>query len=257
MLNVESGPNDIRYRIKRDNRIIYVRVLSPDIIPEDRRTYGPSAIDELSKLEEWNDDSWNTLQVDQDEKGIKCDKDVARPHFVPAHQLLHHPIYDISTLTVIRESKYRTSEVSHNGQAAFLKIARFPHELKWIIQEIQAYHALAGSSLVSKLLGYISESSSTDRVIGFLVEKVNGRHADLEDLEVCRAAPDPLHISLIHGDLCKYNVIITDKGPKFIDLEDSVLVGADSWSDELRQKEKQGLATKLSDTSGLGRPWEC
>ncbi|CAH0044852.1 unnamed protein product [Clonostachys solani] len=216
LLNVESGPNDIRYRIKRVNRIIYVPVLNPDIIPEDRRTYGPSAIDELSKLEEWNDDSWNTLQVDQDENGVKCYKDVAHPHSVPVHYLLRRSIYDISTLRVI-----------------------------------------PGSSLVPKLLGYVSESSSAARIIGFLVEKVNGRHADLEDLEVSEAALDRLHISLVHGDLCKYNIIITDKGPKFIDLEDSVLVGADSWSDELRQKEKQGLATKLSNTSGLGRPWEC
>ncbi|VUC33736.1 unnamed protein product [Clonostachys rosea] len=224
MLNVESGADDIRYRIKRDNQIIYVHVLKPDIIPEDKRT---------------------------------CDKDVVRPHSVPAHYLMHHPFVDISALTVIHESKYRTSEVSHNGQTSFLKIARFPDELKWIIQEIQAYHALSGSSLVSKLLAYISESLCADRIIGFLVEKVNGRRAELEDLESCENALDQLHASLVHGDLCKYNIFITDEGPNFIDLEDSVLVGTDAWSDELKQKERQGLASKLADTSGLGRPWEC
>lgn len=74
MLNVECGQADIRYRIQRgsrnNKRIVYVTVTNADTIPEDDRTYGPSAIPQLRKLEEWSG-SWTTLLVHKDdEKGI-------------------------------------------------------------------------------------------------------------------------------------------------------------------------------------------
>lgn len=259
MLNVESGQADIFYRIQRvsgDNkRIVYVTVTDPDAIPEDDRTYGPSAIAQLRKLKEWNA-SWKTLLVHKDtEKGIWCEMDVSLPHAVPQQHLLDgYPSHDISSLSVTREVKSRVSEVSHGGRVSFVKIARFPRELPWVIQEIQAYHALAGSPLAPKLIGYVSESTP-DRVVGFLVEGVDGRTAELDDLEPCRRALDQLHCHLIHGDLCKYNVFITATGPKFIDFEDSVLVGTERWSVKARDKEKQILAVRLADTSGLGCPW--
>lgn len=259
MLNVECGQADILYRIQRvsgnNKRIVYVTVSDADIIPEDDRTYGPSAIAQLRKLKEWSG-SWTTLHVHKDdEKGICCETDISRPHTVSQENLLDkYPIYDILSLSVTREVKSRVSEVSHSGQVSFLKIARFPREIRWVIQEMQAYHALAGSSLAPELIGYVSESSP-DRIIGFLVEGVDGRTAELDDLEQCRLALDQLHYHLIHGDLCKYNIFITSKGPKFIDFEDSVLDGTENWSVSLRDEEKQILAVKLADTSGAGCPW--
>ncbi|KAK7211041.1 hypothetical protein V2G26_018219 [Clonostachys chloroleuca] len=255
MLAVESASDYILYRIKRNNQIIYVNILNPDIIPADSRTYGPTAIAALSKLDEWKDISWVTLHVHLDERGLWCEKDISPPHSVPKDILLeHHPIHDISTLRVLRQTKYRTSEVLYNGTASFLKIARFPHEIQWVIREIQAYHTLAGSPLVPKLLAYVSESSSLERVIGFLVEKIEGRYPTTEDLELCQQSLRQLHSFLIHGDLCKYNILITQEGLKFIDLEDSVLIGNEAWSSEGVEKEMQGLLSSLADESGCGRP---
>lgn len=258
MLNVESGPDNILYRIQRvsgnTKRIVYVRVNNADIIPEDDRTYGPAAIAHLCKLKEWSD-SWMTLDVNGDQGETWCEADTSPPPAVPKKYLLdQYPVCDISSLSVIREAKSRVSEVSRNGQAFFLKIARFPREISWVIQEIQAYHALAGSSLVPRMISYVSEPTP-DRIIGFLVEKLDGRTAELDDLEPCARALDQLHEYVIHGDLCKYNIFITPQGPKFIDLEHAILAGTDRWSVVLRDEEKQVLAAKLADTSGAGRPW--
>ncbi|CAG9945385.1 unnamed protein product [Clonostachys rosea f. rosea IK726] len=257
MLAVESASNYIFYRIKRNDQVAYVNISNPDIIPEDSRTYGPSAIAALSKLDAWKDTSWVTLHVHLDEKGLRYEKDTLPPHSVPKDILLdRYPMHDISTLRVLRQIKYRTSEVSYNGKPSILKIARFPYEIRWVIQEIQAYHSLEGSLLAPKLLAYVSESSSSDRVIGFLVEKIEGRYPTTEDLELCQQSLRQLHSFLIHGDLCKYNILITQEGLRFIDLEDSVLIGNKAWSSEGAEKEMQGLLSNLADESGRGRPME-
>ncbi|RKU49319.1 hypothetical protein DL546_009839 [Coniochaeta pulveracea] len=259
VLNVECGQDDILYRIQKacgdKKRVVYVTVTNADAIPEDDRTYGPSAIAQLRKLKEWND-SWTTLLVHKnDDKGIWCQKDISRPDTVPQETLRKaYPIHDIFSLSVTREVKSRVSEVFYDGQIAFLKIARFSHEIPWVIQELRAYHALAESTLAPKLIAYVSEPSP-DRVIGFLVQRIDGRNAELNDLEPCRQALDQLHCHLIHGDPCKYNIFITPEGPKFIDFEDSILIGTERWNTTLRDEEKQVLATKLADTSGAGRPW--
>lgn len=257
MLNVESGRDEILYRIQRDSgngkRIVYVTITSPDVIPEDDRTYGPAAIAQLCKLKEWSG-SWTTLVVYKD-KEIWCETDVSPPHAVPKKHLLNqYPICDISSLSIVHEAKSRVSEVSYGGRNSFLKIARFPRELPWLVQEIQAYHALAGSLFAPELLSYVSESS-LDRVVGILVEKLVGRTAELVDLQPCGQALDQLHNHLIHGDLCKYNIFITSEGPKFIDFENSILVGAERWTIASRDEEKRILAEKLADTSGAGQPW--
>ncbi|EQL02324.1 hypothetical protein G6O67_003425 [Ophiocordyceps sinensis] len=254
VLAVLADSDEILYRIqKSDKRIVYIIVLDPNIIPYDKRTYGPSAIEELSKLEVWND-PWTTLTVNSDSYGIFCHKDSMEPHAAPKESLLQdYPRCDLSNLSILQELKSRTFEVTHNQGCSIFKMARFPHELPWLMQEMHIYHALAGFPLTPKLLGYVFESHCPDRIVGILLEKLNGRWAQSEDLEECDNALQRLHQHVLHGDLNKHNIIITSEGPKFIDLESSVLSGPDNV--ELRKQERQKLGTKLADTSGEGRPW--
>lgn len=253
VLAVLADSADILYRIqKRDKRIVYVTVPAK-IIPQDKRTYGPSAIEELSKLKVWND-SWTTLTVESDSDGISFQKDTVEPHAAPQTSLLQdYPRCDLSDLSILQEFRSRTFEVTYNQGCAILKIARFPYELPWLMQEMDIYHALAGFPLTPRLLGYVFESQCPDRIVGILLEKLNGRWAQSEDLEECDNALQRLHQHVLHGDLNKYNIIITLEGPKFIDLENSVLSGP--LNVELRKQERQELSIRLADTSNEGRPW--
>ena len=121
-----------------------------------------------------------------------------------------YPAYDIFSLE-LSYVKDRVSEtVLDDGRRCFFKIAQFPHELQFLIQELKAYHFLEDhqSNLAPKLIGYVYEEAP-DRVIGFLVEAVEGRVAGVEDLEVCKEVLDEMHQILIHGDLCRYNILIS------------------------------------------------
>lgn len=64
LLSLDPGRDDCLYRVRRVsggvNRVVYVTITNLDIIPEEKRTHGPSVIKELSKLEEWRG-NWTTL----------------------------------------------------------------------------------------------------------------------------------------------------------------------------------------------------
>ena len=46
----------------------------------------------------------------------------------------------------------------------------------------------------------------------------------VRDLQRSRVAPDELHRYLAHGDIAKYNMVVTSDGVKFIEFGKSVLV---------------------------------
>ncbi|KAL2175529.1 uncharacterized protein P884DRAFT_286563 [Thermothelomyces heterothallicus CBS 202.75] len=235
------------------NRVVYVTITNLNIIPEEKRTHGPSVIKELSKLREWNG-NWTTLLVHMDDDRIWCETDAFQPHALPEkHVLERYPKYDIFGFDVRRSVNHRVSEVVHGGRTAFLKIARFRFELPLLIREVEAYHHLAESDVAPKLIGYVFEESP-NRVVGFLVESVEGRVANVADLEECRKALEKLHNLVVHGDLCRYNIIITTNGPKFIDFEHSTPIT--EAKNGLVDDEKQSLIEKLVDESGAGRPWD-
>lgn len=118
---------------------------------------------------------------------------------------------------------------------------------------MRIYHALVDLPLIPKLLGYVYESQCPDRVVGILLEKLDGTWAESEDFEACDKALQELHQHILHGDLNKYSIIFTPQGKKFVDLEASVLSGPSNA--ESRNQERRALAANLADMSGEGRPW--
>lgn len=76
-----------------------------------------------------------------------------------------------------------------------------------------------------RLLAYVYENSEGD-INGFICEKVDGRPPSPADHDACDAALQQLHsYGVVHGDLVKYNIMMTEKGTKFIDLEHVTLGG--------------------------------
>lgn len=260
LLSLDLGSRDCLYRIRRCSpeagRVIYVTT-DLAVIPEQIRTDGPAVIAELRKLQEWSD-TWTTLRVHKDDKGLWCEIDAFPPHALSKQYIIDaYPTRNLFDLKHLRSLNHRVSEVLLDGQTCFLKIARFAHELSYLAREVRAYLHLKGSHQVPKFLGYVFEDKP-ERVVGILLESVYGRVADISDLKDCYNALRDLHVRIIHGDLCRHNIMITSEGPKFIDLEESLVLDdtlrQDAW-ENLIDAELQSLPGKLTDESGTGRPW--
>ncbi|KAG5946519.1 hypothetical protein E4U53_006574 [Claviceps sorghi] len=253
--SVDLGPHDCLYRIVRKNgdeqRVVYVELQYLDLIPEMSQTFGPGVIRELSKLAEWNG-RWKTLTISKDAAGIRARADVFEPHGLPREQLQGGgqppDMFNIFDLEPMTDVKNRVSRAQANGTECFLKIARFEFEMASLAHESRAYEALMrqGSDLVPRLLGYAYEETP-DRVVGLVFEALSGYHPGIEDLAMCREALQRLHsLNAVHGDINRYNMLVTQDGVKFIDLEVAEIGSRDEAK---MDKEMQELEKQLLDES--------
>ena len=107
-----------------------------------------------------------------------------------------------------------------------------------------------------------------ERVVGFLVEMVGGvRAAGVGDLGVVKEALGRLHRWMVHGDVCRYNVLVGEGGGvMFIDFEMAILrcrvEEGEGWGEEMRgrlertlREEMESLEGSLGDESTRGKPW--
>ena len=133
------------------------------------------------------------------------------------------------------------------------KFACWDWEIGYMEDECTAYQWIEGHSIGPKFLGHITEEG---RVIGFLMERVadeigDARHATPADLEICRQALAKLHnLGILHGDLVKYNILITSKGATLIDFS-TARKSDDNFAFE---EEMKILKTELCSNSDRGRP---
>lgn len=106
------------------------------------------------------------------------------------------------------------------------------------------------------MLGYVYEETQ-DRVFGFLFEKISGYCPGIADLGLCQVALRELHgLNIIHGDVNRYNMFVTNEGVRFIDFEDSCIGPIEEtnrWN-QMKLDEIRSLPEELSDESGRGRP---
>ncbi|KAL1870721.1 hypothetical protein Daus18300_005041 [Diaporthe australafricana] len=126
------------------------------------------------------------------------------------------------------------------------KIARFEWELPRIEQETRAYQLLEGHGLAPRFLAHMHENG---RIMGILLEKIEGRFASLQDLSVCETALVKFHkLGLVHGDVNRYNFLITEEGVKILDFE----CFQENASPESMAKELESLRAELIEESGRG-----
>ncbi|KAJ8123737.1 hypothetical protein ONZ43_g381 [Nemania bipapillata] len=126
------------------------------------------------------------------------------------------------------------------------KIASFEWELPRIEQETRAYQLLEGSGLAPRFLAHIHENG---RIMGFLLEKLEGRSASIQDLSGCEAALRKFYeLGFVHGDVNRYNFLVTEDGVKLLDFE----CFQENASPEAMSKELESLSAQLVDESGRG-----
>ncbi|PIG79091.1 hypothetical protein AARAC_008029 [Aspergillus arachidicola] len=254
VLSLDLEENDFLYRIRRDSRIVYVSILDGDIVPPEYRTDGFLVLAKLQKIPKWND-KWKTLTVRNTAQGIESSPDEFPPHGLDLGQL-NHPsaiFVNILDLTTVSRISYRLSRVRHGEESWVLKIARFKHEISSLHNEVSVYSKLmaSGFSFCPNFIGFVYEETK-DRTIGFLMEEISGRTPGIQDLKDCAETVRLLHEhGIVHGDINRYNFLVTDEGVKLFDFEVSAAQeDADSGA---AKEELKGLAARLEDELGIGR----
>ncbi|KAB8234608.1 uncharacterized protein BDW43DRAFT_318857 [Aspergillus alliaceus] len=126
-----------------------------------------------------------------------------------------------------------------------------PGTLTWEIsrlsQETRIYKSLENTSLASRFLGHAHEHG---RVIGILLEKLEGREANIEDLSAGMPILKYLHnIGIRRGDVNRCNFIIQNETGRLADFERSQAFYGDAASLEA---EIESLIDQLNECAGRG-----
>lgn len=128
---------------------------------------------------------------------------------------------------------------------AIAKVARFEWEMPCVERETDSYRVLERTSLAPGFLGYIHEHG---RVIGFLLERVEGREAAVDDLPICQSCLQRVYgLDPLHGGVVRYKFIIARDGTaKLVDSENSRVTTDRST----KQIEMESLRDQLMEESG-------
>lgn len=266
LLSLDMGTRDCYYRFRRQRgttkTVVYVYLQDLDIIAADRQTYGPSVIDDLRAIVEVWDWDWTTLTVFREGEKVRYDQDKWKPHFLSIDAArIDLPRLNILDLPVQHGYKNRVFLTQLDSRRQILKICPFEFEIPYFTQEIKAYKTLfeRRCPLVPQLSAYVFERTE-EQIVGFVCEEVRGTFAGPTDFAVCRDGLQQLHkYGIVHGDVNRFNIIITPNGPRFIDLERSVLDTDMEMSRNqfvsLQNQEFEKLEQALHNDEGWGKPW--
>ncbi|KAF7588676.1 hypothetical protein BBP40_005333 [Aspergillus hancockii] len=161
--------------------------------------------------------------------------------------------FNLLDLKIVSRISDRVFQVRSKDRTWILKIAGFKHEVPYVQREISIYSALEAChfQLAPKLKGFVYEEDRS-RVIGFLMDDISGDTPCIENLEECMATVRQLYeIGITHGDLNKYNMLITESGVKVFDFEASSVY--EPVEPTVAQEEVEALAKWLVDESEVGR----
>lgn len=124
-------------------------------------------------------------------------------------------------------------------------------EVPRLALETTIYRSLEHTDLAPRFIGHVHEHG---RVIGFILEKIEGREANITDLPSCRSALQRLHdIGILHRDINRYNFIFQDDGVRLIDFEKSQKFnGTTAYMQAKIQAEMDDLCEQLVENTGRG-----
>jgi hypothetical protein len=251
VLSLDLEDNDLLYRIRRNDRFVYVSIKTPELIPHSDRSESSRVLKHLRSLPVWQGD-WQTLTVTGAQEAPQFAIDSFQPHRVPPSDLIQcEKRYNLKELKLEQRISNRLFKVRLGDQNFVIKIARFKHEIQYLRQELQSYRnlRLRGFTSMPLFYGYVYEEHD-DRVIGFAMEYLHGRPAELIDLEDCRQLLKTVHtLGFILGDLNRYNWIKTERGMKVFDFETAC---AQEESRTSPNEELTALEEMLRDESGIG-----
>ncbi|KAI0101639.1 alpha-galactosidase A [Nemania sp. FL0031] len=237
------------YRLRIGNQVKYL-IVFPGTFDRDTLSFPLASLPPLPYNEEWT-----VANISRDKISGTLKTSILNRQLASVECQWHPTKVDCLELEKIKQLTATALEaVLHSSlpinlpppATVIAKIARFEWELPRIEQETRAYQLLEGSGLAPRFLGHVHEHG---RIMGFLLEKIEGRSASIQDLSACEATLRKLHkLGLLHGDVNRYNFLITEEGVKLLDFEHL----QENASPESMSEELQSLPAQLAEESGRG-----
>ncbi|KAF2425569.1 alpha-galactosidase A [Tothia fuscella] len=246
-----SSKDESEYRLLIDGRVRYVSIAAHSLDIDTLR-FLPSLLHALPPLESPKD--WTIAYITRQSNSGNLTAVFSERKLAGVQGIWHPQTTDCLRLTRVKQITASTFEASLTEPdpaalpSTFIaKIARFEWEIPRLERETRAYSILEGTALAPRFLGHVAEHG---RIIGLLLEKVQGREAGIGDLAACQAAVKKFHgFGLTHGDLNRFNFLVGKDGVKMIDFENSSIAERD---EKEMQREYERLADQLSEETGRG-----
>ncbi|KAI9748212.1 MAG: hypothetical protein M4579_007286 [Chaenotheca gracillima] len=239
-MSVDENEEDSYFRLLVDGRHFKYISIEANVYAVDDLVFPPSLLSQLPPLPPGD---WNLGHITKSPTTTTGPQFAwtTRKSFTGIRHTWHPVRVDYLSLSLGRKLMSNVFEATCSSAAisaqspVIAKFARFPWETSNYETETEVYSWIAGRGIGPSFLGHITEEG---RVIGFLMEKVVGRHAGIEDLEACRIAVKKLHQEgIYHGDLNKHNFLVSsDREICLIDFETA-----------RKGKDQQPMDRELSD----------
>jgi hypothetical protein len=241
-----EGKTPSYYRMLVNEESFKYITIDPKIYEADELCFPPIL---LGKLPPFPAGDWNYGRISQTaENPTAFFAETSRKAFPSIRPLWHAKSYDYLSFKIrqrLRANVYMASSPQFE-KPIIAKFARFDWEIGYYTAESQVYSWIDGRNLGPEFLGHLTEEG---RVIGFLIEHVEGHHATISDLPACKAVVRRLHgLGILHKDLNKHNFLISGRAAVLIDFE----TAEQSEDSEAMETELRGLEEQLLDESGSG-----
>jgi hypothetical protein len=191
------------YRMLVDKEHFKYITIDPGIYEIDDLCFPPIL---LEKLPPFPPGDWNYGRISQTvENPTPFFAETSRKTFPSITPLWHPKSYEYLSFKIgerLRANVYIASSPEFE-KPIIAKFARFHWEIGYYIAETQVYSWIDGQNIGPEFLGHLTEDG---RVIGFLIEYVEGHHATISDLPACKVTVGRLHgLGILHRDLNKHN----------------------------------------------------
>ena len=236
----ESNASESEYRILFGDQVKYILV-DPGTYDSDTLSFPPDLLDQLPELPQGD---WARARIFRRSGTISFE--LSCGSLAGVRSRWHSNVVDVLSLTLLDRLRPRVRAVTWGSKQAVAKIARFEFEIPLMEKETAIYKAIDGHGIGPAFLGHLIEHG---RVMGFLIEKVEGRHGHIGDLEAAQEVTKRLHsLGIVHGDLNRYNFIVSAAGITLIDFEDATQNG----SQEAMEMGYKQIAEQLTEQTGRG-----
>ncbi|KAF1840260.1 alpha-galactosidase a precursor [Cucurbitaria berberidis CBS 394.84] len=244
-----ADPDDVsEYRFLVGGKDIKYITIEPGVIPAEDISFAPAL---KSSLPIFPPGDWNEGHVVKDPStGNAVFATTIRRDFPGVKNVWHDTQVDHLQLTWLSRMRQNVRLVTCPlfAEPVVYKFAEFPWQTFMLEAETTAYNWIHDHGVGPRFLGHVTEAR---RVIGFLIENIPGRTADVGDLDLCQRALKKVHaLHLKHGDTNKHNFLIKEGDGE------AVLIDFDHTTkchDEQELLEEfEGLQDQLEENTGRG-----